>query len=169
MTMLTPIWNESRSPWRELRAVQRDLDRLFDGWLPTTSPERTSDAILPSYDVQETDNAFLVSVDIPGVRPENVKASVKDGRLEVSAESRGSTRERRYRVTFTLPAEVDDARLEASLEHGVLTLALPKAAKPEGREIPIQAGGAQGPTWLERFRGKKEAKEVKEAAGSKAT
>jgi HSP20 family protein len=159
--MLTPIWNDANrngwSPWRELRAMQRDLDRLFDGWTPTPPPERTPDVLVPSYDVQETESAFLVTVDLPGVRPENLKASVKDGRLEVSAESRGTARERRFRVAFTLPAEVDEARLEASLEHGVLTLALPKAAKPEAREIPIQVGGTQGSTWLDRFRGKKEA------------
>ena len=143
--MLTPFWTDpmrfATIPWRELRALQRDLDRVFDGATPSARPSTSSEApMVPAYDVQETDGGFRLSVDLPGVRPEDVKVTVKDGRLDVTATSKVADRERRFQAVFTLPTDVDDARLDASLEHGVLTLFLPKAAKPEAREIPIRTG-----------------------------
>lgn len=140
--MLTPIWKDtlprpSWSPWRELRSMQRDLDRLFEGASETASG---SDTRLPTYEVEETEHAFLVSVELPGVRPEDTKVSVKDGRLEIFAQTKTGGRDRKFQVAFTLPTDVVESKLEASLEHGVLALLLPKAAKPEAREIPVKVG-----------------------------
>lgn len=146
--LLTPIWKDTSrqawSPWRELRAMQRDLDRIFES--APTGENASLQAQLPTYDVEESENAFFVTVELPGVKPEEVQVSVKDGRLDVSAESKGSTRERKYRVAFTLPTDIAEDKLEASLDHGVLTLALPKAAKPEARQIPVKTGKVLGET-----------------------
>lgn len=159
--MLTPLWKESTrspwTPWRELHAMQRDLDRLFDGLRPSETASAGPSATLPTYEVEETDSAFLVTIDVPGVRPDDVHVAVKEGRLEVMAETKTGTRERKFRVAFTLPTEIDESKLEASLEHGVLALALPKAAKPEARQIPVKVRKAgEGPSLFERLRGKKE-------------
>ena len=43
--------------------------------------------------------------------------------------------------TVSLPREIDADKAEASFEHGVLTLRLPKAEEAKPRQIPI--GGRQ--------------------------
>ncbi len=140
--MLSPLWNDNVShtwtPWRELRVMQRNLDKLFDGYRPSLDEAAAPVTSVPSYDVEETPTAFLVRVEVPGVKPEDLKVSSKDGRLDVNAETKHGERSRKFRVSFTLPNDIDESRLEASLEHGVLALALPKASKAEAREIPVK-------------------------------
>lgn len=55
-------------------------------------------------------------------------------------------RERRHGRFFrsiTLPAQIDPNRAQASFEHGVLTLTIPKAEETKPRRIQINTGGAQ--------------------------
>lgn len=140
--MLTPLWKDTSrtpwTPWRELRAMQRDLDRIFDNY--PSSDGSNAEPVLPTYEVEEKADAFAVTVDVPGVKPEDVQVSLKDGRLDVTAAATHAKRQRKFRVAFTLPTDIDETKLEATLDHGVLTLNLPKTAKPEARHIPVKAG-----------------------------
>jgi HSP20 family protein len=45
---------------------------------------------------------------------------------------------RRYRRSFTLPSEVDDAGAKARLEHGILTLSLPRKQGATASRLTIQ-------------------------------
>jgi len=79
-------------------------------------------------------------VAVPGVKHGKTwNVSSKEGRLEVTASTKPGEKSRRFRVAFTRPTDVDEANLEASLERGVLALALPKTANPEApREILVK-------------------------------
>jgi HSP20 family protein len=46
----------------------------------------------------------------------------------------------KFSNSFTLPATVDPDKIEASLEDGVLTVALPKSTVAKPRSIESQAG-----------------------------
>ena len=48
----------------------------------------------------------------------------------------------RFRRAVSLPFEVDPGKAEASFEHGILRIQLPKAEHAKPQRIPIQAGGA---------------------------
>jgi HSP20 family protein len=45
----------------------------------------------------------------------------------------------RFARTFELPAKIDADKVEASLEHGVLTVKLPKAAEARPKQITVKA------------------------------
>jgi HSP20 family protein len=107
---------------------------------------------VPEANVVETDNAVEVTMELPGMKPEEVKVEMTDGRLCVSGEKReekeekGKTfhrMERRtgaFRRLISLPAVVDKAKAEATFAEGVLKVALPKSLEAAPKAIPVKAG-----------------------------
>ncbi len=131
-----------------------DMERVFDSLLGRTvgTALRTGRAenYTPTLDVSETADAFQVSVDLPGVKPEDVKVELHEGRLSVSGtrESVKEDKEKNYhRVerssgsfvrSVALPCEVDMDQIDAHYEHGVLHISLPKTAKQQPKKIQIR-------------------------------
>jgi HSP20 family protein len=110
---------------------------------------------LPEANVLETDKTVEVTLDLPGMKPDEVKVEMNDGRLYVAGEKReekeekGKTfhrMERRtgaFRRVINLPAVVDDVKAEATFADGVLKIILPKSRKAVPKAIPVnvpQAG-----------------------------
>ncbi len=135
-----------------------DMERVFDSLLGRTvgTALRSSkgDNYLPSLDVSETADAFHVAVDLPGVKPEDVKVELHEGRLTVSG-TRESVKEDKdksyHRVerssgsfvrSVALPNEVDVEQIDARYEHGVLHVALPKSARQQPKKIQIRTAAA---------------------------
>ena len=101
-------------------------------------------------DVSESEGAYTVKLEIPGVGKEDIKVSVEGRAVTVQAQSqkvdekkegeRLVYRERSvssYARTFTLPVEVEQAEAGAKLEHGVLTLTLPKRSARATARITV--------------------------------
>ncbi|MDP8969854.1 MAG: Hsp20/alpha crystallin family protein [Actinomycetota bacterium] len=142
-------WN----PVAELEQATKRLTRLVDaawgsGW-PTLGL-RSVDEFLPPADLEETDEAYVVEVELPGVQKKDVDVEVSGRRLTVSGERKerertGILRRRtrtvgRFFYEVTLPGEVDDEAVRASLADGVLTVTVPKAAseRRQRRRITVQ-------------------------------
>ncbi len=106
--------------------------------------------VLPLVDVEETDDSYMLEVELPGVRREDIDLEVDQGRLGLTAERRkrervGLLRHRtrttgRFSMAVTLPAPVDSDAVTASLDHGVLTVVVPKAERARRRRIPVGRG-----------------------------
>lgn len=102
----------------------------------------------PPVDIRETDSDFQIELELPAVKPEDVKVTVKDGVLAVTGErkyekeTKGKVHriERRYgRFTrsFRLPETADESKIEASAKDGVLYLKVAKRAEVQPRAIEI--------------------------------
>jgi HSP20 family protein len=132
----------------------RQLSRLFDDTLERFfgAPVATEQngARSPALDVAESDRSYTVRLEVPGVAKEDVKVSIDGRQVSVEAHSQRTEekkegdrvvyRERAlssYARTFTLPAEVDQAEAGARLEHGVLTLTLPKRGARSAAQVKI--------------------------------
>ena len=140
---------------RESRELARNFDRLFDDafggiFASTTASRAEAPARSPALDVAESDGAYTVKLEMPGVKKEDVKVTVEGKRVSVMAQSETANekkegerivyRERSvssYSRSFALPAEVDQAGAGAKLEHGVLTLELPKRGGAAAAQIAI--------------------------------
>lgn len=109
-------------------------------------------------DWKETPEAHIIQVDLPGLRKEEVKVEVEDGRvLQVSGERRREQEDKTdkwHRVErsvgkfvrrFRLPENVRVDDVKANMEYGVLNILVPKAEdkKPEVKAINIY-GGVEG-------------------------
>ncbi len=110
------------------------------------------DAVLRAkVDVAEKNGAYLVSAELPGVKKEDIQVSIDGAQVTLSAEVKREREanqdervlhvERAYgKVTrsFTLPQELDEAKVEAKFRDGVLELTLPKKAAAARKQIAIQ-------------------------------
>jgi len=103
----------------------------------------------PLYTVTGNTEAFEVRVELPGVTKGNVKIDLEDKILSIRGERQTSTPEGwkalhrelstvGYQLRLRVNTPVDEDKLTANLEDGVLTLKLPvkEAAKP--RQIQVQ-------------------------------
>ncbi len=103
-----------------------------------------------STDVREFDDHYQFDLELPGYKKEDIKATVKEGYLTVSAKHDEETSEkdedgkyiRRERVygqcqrSFYVGKEVTGDMLKASFENGVLKIDVPKV-EPK-KELPVE-------------------------------
>jgi HSP20 family protein len=130
------------------RVFGRDLDDWFRA-------ER--ELLHPLYlDVSETDGTLNVEVEVPGFSEKDIEISLEPRRLTISATRETAEERKKGKTVYSerasnrvfrivgLPAEVDTAStaIKATYDKGVLTLALPKLAKPEARQITVEAKSA---------------------------
>jgi HSP20 family protein len=124
------------------RSVSRSLGRMFEG------DGNTGDWASYPVDIHEDENNILVEAEMPGFKKEEVSVSLENGILMISAERKAESKqgkehlcERRYLKiarSFSLPGVVDESKIDAKLEGGVLKLRLPKTAASKATNIPIK-------------------------------
>jgi len=100
-------------------------------------------------DVIEANNQLVVTADLPGFAKDQVSVSVEDSVLTIAAtrdavdhaESTVHVRERRANDVsrkFKVPSSYDTTKVDAKLEHGVLTLTLPKREEKKPHSIEVK-------------------------------
>lgn len=138
--------------------LSSDMERIFDSLLGRTvgTMLRTKNAeqYAPTLDITESPEAYEVHVDLPGVRPEAVKLEMHEGKLVISGTRSTSSDQkekafhRMERVSgsfsrvISLPTEVDAEKIDASFEHGVLRIVIPKAIKQQPKKIEIRTSAS---------------------------
>lgn len=93
----------------------------------------------PPVDVLENEEELLLVADLPGVQKEDVHVRLENGVIQLEAVRRMDHAEHSYRRSFTMSDRVDIEGARAELDHGILSLHLPKAPEMRPREIPILA------------------------------
>ncbi len=101
-------------------------------------------------DVREDDATYRIEADVPGAAREDIELSVDGNTISIRARiKRGSPQKENAKEicserhggelsrTFSLPAEVDGAKAQASYENGVLSVTLPKKLHAQARRISI--------------------------------
>ena len=110
---------------------------------------RSEAALLPPVDVIEDSTGITLRADLPGVPKDKLKLQVESGTLTIEGEVNISMPESmeatyievdlpRFRRAFTLSKELDTTKVSADLNHGVLTLRIPKAEHAQPRRIDVK-------------------------------
>ena len=135
---------------------------MFDLWDPfqdfpftggvLSVPGETASLANTRIDWKETPEAHVFKADLPGVKKEEVKVEVEEGRiLQISGDRSVEKEEKNdkwHRVErssgqfmrrFSLPENVKVEEVKAAMENGVLTVTVPKAEvkKPDVKAIDI--------------------------------
>lgn len=132
-------------PFREMRRLQRDINRLFSGY-------ETSGDVFPAVNVWANRESVVVTAELPGMDASSIDISVQGDQLLLQGEKkademagdvvchrieRGSGK---FMRTFRLPYEVDNAKVDAKYRNGVLTVTLPRQESSKPKKIAINAG-----------------------------
>jgi HSP20 family molecular chaperone IbpA len=128
-----------------------DIQRV-DGSM-SAGPEQTrpGPVYLPAVDIFETEGAITVLADMPGVKPDQLEIDLREnvltltGRVTAGAGDQETDVLREYESgtffrQFTLAETIDQAKIDAKLEGGVLRLELPKLERAKPRQITVRAG-----------------------------
>ena len=93
---------------------------------------------VPAVNITEEKNEYKVSLAAPGLKKEDFKIDVDGNMLTISSEKEESKEEKGKKFTrkeynyssfsrsFTLPDEINKDKIEASYEHGLLKISLPR-------------------------------------------
>ena len=127
------------------------VDDLFKGFFvrPLAFEAR---AELPrmKLEVAEKNGTYLVTAELPGVKREDINVSVDGAQVtlaaEVKREKEATEHDRLLHTersfgkvtrTFTLPQELDEAKVEAKFRDGVLTVSLPKCESCKPKKVKV--------------------------------
>jgi len=140
-------------PFRELEGIHGRLNRFFNE-LPARRMDEEDGVFLadwaPSVDIQETDKEFLVKVDLPEVKKEEVKVEMQDNVLSIEGERKREKEEKgkqfhrveraygKFVRRFSLPTEVDAAKVVAEFNDGVLQVHMPKLVVEKPKPIAVK-------------------------------
>lgn len=140
------IYRTSLSPVFGLR---REIDKLFED---TFSQNSTTPALTPAVDIHETANALTFEVELAGISPRDVEVIAEKGVLSIRGEKKAKRKEgdeTRYHVvertygtfmrSFQLPQGVEEEKIEASFENGMLSVRVPKSPAQQPRRIQINS------------------------------
>ncbi|MBI4498121.1 MAG: Hsp20/alpha crystallin family protein [Chloroflexi bacterium] len=138
-------------PFRELQSMEREMERFFE------EPSRllpwrwgAAGEGLGALDVYETEDQMVVEVSVPGLKAEDVTISVTDHTLTLKGERKLEReikreqylrQERRYGSftrSVTLPPYAEVEKAEATYEHGILKIAMPKAEQAKAKTIQVK-------------------------------
>lgn len=140
------------SLWDFMSEVERAFDDVWRNPARGALTTRATPTFTPAVDLHETPDFFLISVDVPGIDPKDIKIDVQHGRLSI-----GGTREREnksddgmfgrfersygsFERSFQLPQNVDESKIQARFENGVLEVMVPKAEVAKARSVQIDNG-----------------------------
>jgi HSP20 family protein len=139
----------SHGAWERIMAERQQLQvqkkREQDKKEETTIPARV---FLPAADIYETEDALTVILEMPGVEKSNVNVRVEDGFLHVDGRLDLTKYQGlqplyieynvgHYSRRFQLSSKIDQTKIGAALNDGVLSLTLPKVAEAKPRVITI--------------------------------
>lgn len=138
------------NPMREIDTLQRQLNHLFDDFLPTLAENRF--AFAPAAEISETNEAYHLKLEVPGMKAEDLDIQVgKDAvsisgerKQETKAENNGVTRSEfrygKFRRVISLPGMVQNTNVSAEYKDGILTLTLIKAEEEKNKVVKVQVG-----------------------------
>jgi len=137
------------SPVRDFAAVEVDLlNRMLD--TAFGGEALAQGAWMAPVDIYETaEKDVIVKVDLPGMKRDDIKVTFEnqvlliEGQRQAGVEGETDRAHRlershgSFRRSFTLPATVDAARVDASYQDGVLVVKLPRREESRPRTIAI--------------------------------
>ena len=142
------------SPAAQALSLRQVMDRLLEDAFvsPRNVAGQPVSAGGPALNAYEEGDRFVVETQLPGMKPEDIDVRIEQGVLTIQGETKAEEerKERNYLIrehrmgrfsrSVRLPETVDPDAVQATYEHGVLRLTLPKAERAKARRIQIETG-----------------------------
>ncbi|MFZ2052667.1 MAG: Hsp20/alpha crystallin family protein [Candidatus Aminicenantales bacterium] len=139
-------------PFRDLVTLRDRMNRLFEDAVSTARSEEKdmiSSSWAPAVDIYEDEKQLVLTAEIPGINEKDVDIKIEDNTLSIYGERKleKETKEENYhRIeraygsfyrSFTLPNHIDQDKIQAEHENGVLKIILPKRPELQPRKVKI--------------------------------
>ncbi|WP_333270277.1 MULTISPECIES: Hsp20/alpha crystallin family protein [unclassified Microcoleus] len=153
-------------PFREMEMLQRDMNRLFDRMMSAPANEGRSDiaagsAFMPAAEMHETPDEIALKMEVPGIEAKDLDIKVTaeavaitgERKSEIKSDGKGMNRTEfrygRFERIVPLPARIQNDKVQAEFNNGVLTLTMPKAEEEKNKVVTINLGGQKQPEQIQ--------------------
>ena len=133
--------------------VARELDSMFNNFLSGSNMGTQYDCdFMPRVNIRETKDDVALTFEVPGMKKEDIKVTVKENVLTVSGERKEVVEENEqtfvrneiltgsFSRSFTLPESVDTDKITADYKQGMLEIKLAKKEAVKPKEIEVSVG-----------------------------
>lgn len=138
-----------RYPSNEL--VRRQHSAGYPQWgvIPARGVGRRAGGWSITLDVVDEDDAIVVEASLPGINPDDISVSIENDILTIRGDTGGQrgrsylVRERRtgfFHRSLRLPDTLDVDKAQPRYDQGVLTIAFPKLATKQARQLTVTTG-----------------------------
>jgi len=126
---------------------EKDMENLIEQFFTKGGP--MMEGFAPKTSIAETDKQFEVTVDLPGIQPKEVQVEMRGNELWLTGERKQEKEEKgknfhrveqqygRFDRVIPLPVAVDEGKIEAHYQDGVLKITVPKSEAVRPKRIPI--------------------------------
>ncbi|MBC7363251.1 MAG: Hsp20/alpha crystallin family protein [Candidatus Aminicenantes bacterium] len=139
-------------PFKDIMILRDRMNRLFEDLV--TSPRFEDSELIqstwsPAVDIYETENELVLTAELPGIDEKDVEIKIEDNTLSIKGERKfeKETKEENYhRIeraygsffrSFSLPNYVDQEKISAEFENGLLKIHMPKKPEVKPRKVKI--------------------------------
>jgi HSP20 family protein len=138
-------------PFRDLITIREKMNRLFEEAVTSRGEDKDmmSSSWTPSVDIFETENELVLSAEVPGIDEKDIEIKLEDNTLILKGERKfeKETKEENYhRIeraygsfhrSFTLPPYIDQDKINAEHQDGILKIVMPKMPELKPRKVKI--------------------------------
>ena len=154
-------------PFREMEMLQRDMNRLFDRMMSAPGNEERSDILpggssfMPAAEMHETPEHITLKMEVPGIEAKDLDIKVTaeavaitgERKSEIKSNGKGMNRTEfrygRFQRIVPLPARIQNDKVQAEFNNGVLCLTMPKAEEEKNKVVTINLGGQKQPEQIQ--------------------
>ena len=139
-------------PFRDLSAIQERMNQIFEDALARSRGREEglrTGMWTPAVDIYENNDFVVVKAELPGVEKDRISVEVKERILTLRGE-RGFDKELKeesyhriersygsFQRSFSLPVSVDQEKVTARFQDGVLEVKLPKKDQEKPKQIEV--------------------------------
>lgn len=138
-------------PFRDLVTLREKMNRLFEEAFTSRGEQKdlAAGTWTPSVDIYETETALILSAEIPGIEEKDIEIKIEDNTLVIKGERRfekETKKENYHRIersygsfyrSFTLPNYVDQDKIHAEHENGVLKITMPNKPELKPKKVKV--------------------------------
>ncbi len=141
---------ENSNSNQKIPTLSNWFDDIFNQDLPSVFTSNFNTGItLPKVNIKETADAFIVEMAVPGLKKSDFQINIDNQSLSISTETKEENEHKEenytrrefgyssFKRTFTLPESVNDEKINASYNEGILSILLPK--KEEAIQKPARS------------------------------
>ena len=142
-----------RDPFEALMPLREAINRMFEESFVRPRFELFTGRFFP-IDISETQDKqqYVIEASLPGIKPEEMQITAEGNTLTIRVARKVEEEEKKEKGTYvrreryegemsrtiSLPTPIDADKVQATYEHGVLTLRVPKAESVKPKQIPVQ-------------------------------
>ncbi len=138
-------------PFRDLETLRERMNVLFGDVYSSPGKEKdlVTSAWNPSVDIYEHNGNLVLTAEIPGVDEDDIEVKLEDSTLTIKGERKyeNEVKEENYhRVersygsfsrSFSLPQNIDQDKIKAESENGILKITMPKKAELKPKKVKV--------------------------------